>query len=109
MSQFTTLAEAKAVAAQLSEIGGGVLPYNPDKELETDPPGQNSDPNPSGIYIPVFGYFPTPEQGDKKFYHFRFHNGAEGFNAGLVKAEMATFPTRWPLMLGLEVNAGAKH
>jgi hypothetical protein len=109
MSQFVTLDEAKAVAAQLTDIGGGVLPYNPNTEIDMYPPGQNDDPQRSGIYIPAYttGPFATPQQGDSKFYHFRFENGAEGFNVGLIKATMAFSPTRWPLMLALEVNAEA--
>jgi hypothetical protein len=104
-SQFVTLDDAKSIAAQLGDIGGGVMPYNSNTELETAPPLQDEDPNRSGIYIPVYAQFQTPEQGDHKFYHFRFRNGAEGFNAGLVKTFMQIFPTRWPLMIGTEVNA----
>lgn len=110
MSQFVTLDQAKAVAAQLADIGGGVMPYNDKTVVEMNPPGMDNDPNRSGIYIPAYptGPFPTPQDGDRKFYHLRFENGAEGFNAGLVKATMAQFPTRWPLMLALEVNAAAR-
>lgn len=97
MSQFVTLEEAKRIARELGAIGGGVPPYNPD------------DPEISGIYIPQYaGPFGTPEQGDKKFFQFRFRNGAEGVNVGLVKALMAYAPTRWPDMIALEVNAAAK-
>jgi hypothetical protein len=111
MSQYTTLEQAKALAAQLAEIGGGVLPYNPNTELDSYPPGQNDDPKRSGIYIPVYvtGPFPTPGDGDRKFYHFRFANGAEGFNAGLVAGTMAFSPTRWPVMIAAEVNAEARR
>lgn len=104
-SQFVTLEDAKAIAAQLGDMGGGVLPYNADTELETAPPLQNTDPHRSGIYIPQYAQFATPQQGDQKFYHLRFRNGAEGFNAGLVKATMTIFPTRWPIMIATEVNA----
>lgn len=95
MSQFVTLDEAKRLAKELGMIGGGVLPYNEyDSEL-------------SGIYIPEYaGPFGTPEMGDKKFYHFRFRNGASGFNAGLVKRTMEYAPTGWPAMIAAEVNAG---
>src|ERR1700738_4104645 len=109
MSQFVTLDEAKAVAAQLADIGGGVVPYNSNTVIEMNPPGMDNDPLRSGIYIPAYttGPFATPQAGDKKFYHLRFRNGAEGFNAGLVKATMAFSPSRWPLMIALEVNAAA--
>jgi hypothetical protein len=96
MSQFVTLEEAKRLAKELGNIGGGVLPFNEfDSEI-------------SGIYIPEYigGPFGTPEQGEKKFYHFRFRNGANGFNAGLVKRTMEYAPTRWPAMIATEVNAG---
>jgi hypothetical protein len=111
MSQFVTLEQAQAVAAQLTNIGGGVLPYNPNTVMEINPPGQDNDPKRSGIYIPVYltGPFATPQNGDQKFYFLRFANGAEGFNAGLILGEMTLFPTRWPLMLALEVNAAAQE
>lgn len=97
MTQYTTLDEAKTIAKQLSEIGGGVLPYNSD------------DSDASGIYIPEYlqGPFATPTDGDRKFYHFRFRNGADGINAGLVKAIMQMCPTRWPMMIAIDVNAAA--
>jgi hypothetical protein len=106
MSQFTTLAEAQAIAAQIDpSIGGGVMPYNPNTVMEMNPPGQDTDPKRSGIYIPVYvaGPFATPQADGRSFYHLRFWNGAEGINAGLLKSEMTLFPTRWPLMLALDV------
>ena len=97
-TQFTTLDEAKAVAKQLSAIGGGVPPYDA------------NDPEVSGIYIPEYsvGPFPTPQDGDRRFYHVRFRNGADGFNAGLMKATMEIFPTRWPVMISSEVDAAGR-
>jgi hypothetical protein len=110
MSQFVTLEEAKRLAKELGTIGGGVLPHNPNTEQEQPVMwGMEdfTDPNLSGIYIPSYaGPFGTPEQGAKKFYHFRFRNGANGFNAGLVKRTMEYAPTRWPAMIATEVNAG---
>ncbi len=103
MSQYTTIEEAKSLAKALGDIGGGVLPYIP--------AAQDRD-NKSGIYIPEYlsGPFMTPSDGKRKFYHFRFKNGGDGFNAGLIKATMAFAPTRWPVMIALEVNAaGASH
>jgi hypothetical protein len=108
MTQFTTLETARAIAAQLGNIGGGVIPYHAENELETAPPLQDTDPHRSGIYIPQYAMFATPEQADHKFYHFRFQNGAEGFNAGLIQTIMTMFPTRWPLMIGTEVTAAAR-
>ena len=95
MSQFVTLEVAKQIAKALGQIGGGVLPYT-------------EDPRTSGIYIPEYaGPFPTPADGEKKFFHFRFRNGASGFNAGLVAATMEYAPTRWPMMMELEVTREA--
>ena len=94
VGQLVTLEDAKDVAAKLVDIGGGVAPY------------KANDPETSGIYIPVYGGpFVVPEDGDKKFYLLRFVNGADGFNAGLVKIIIAMFPTRWPQMIAQEVNA----
>jgi hypothetical protein len=95
-SQLVTLKEAEEIASQLTGIGGGVLPFN-------------DDPEKSGIYIPPYGGpYTAPEDGEKKFYHFRFRNGAEGFNAGLVKALQRQFRASWPLMLAGEVNAAVE-
>lgn len=97
-TQFVTLEEARKTAKALGDIGGGVLPYNAD------------DPEVSGIYIPEYiGPFATPDMGERQFYHFRFRNGADGFNAGLVKGTMDYAPTRWPLMIALEVNAAGRR
>lgn len=97
-SQYTTLEEARTIANSLYEIGGGVLPYN------------SKDNDKSGIYIPEYttGPFMTPSDGDKKFYHFRFKNRADGINAGLVKSVQLTNPTRWPMMIALDVAQAVK-
>lgn len=97
-TQFTTLDEAKAIVKQLGCIGGGVPPYDP------------IDFERSGIYIPEYtvGPFQTPQDGDRKFYHIRFSNGVDGFNAGLIKGTMAIFPTRWPAMISTEVDAAGR-
>jgi hypothetical protein len=105
MTQFVTLDDAKAIAKQLGDVGGGVLPYNPNTVEETVEPDRG-DNQASGIYIPTYvGPFSTPADGAARFYHLRFRNGADGFNAGLIKITMTIFPTRWPLMLASEVNA----
>jgi hypothetical protein len=96
--QLVTLEEAKRIAEMLGDIGGGVLPYN------------ESNPDKSGIYIPQYGGpFAPPSQGEQKFYHFRFRNGAQGNNAGLVKGIMAMFPTCWTDIIAAEVDAAAKR
>lgn len=80
---LTTRKEAEGIAAQLTAIGLTV----------------------TEIYIPQFtnGPFPTPQDGDKKFYHFRFLNGASGFNAGQIRWTMLCCPGRWPIMITEEV------
>ncbi|MGH7836339.1 MAG: hypothetical protein ACREQC_00785 [Candidatus Binataceae bacterium] len=94
-NQFATLSEAKAIAQQLNSIGGGVRPFADDDSV-------------SGIYIPdYFGPYPTPSIGDSKFYHFRFNNGAEGFNVGLIRLFMQVFPTSWSGMISAQVNGAA--
>lgn len=86
-NQLATLDEAKAIAAKLANIGGGI----------------------KDIYIPEYtGPFATPQIGDSKFYHFRFYNGAEGFNAGLVRSFMNAYPTSWPNMIATEVARCAR-
>ncbi len=98
MTQYTTLDEAKSIAKQLGAMGGGVAPFDADS-AET-----------SGIYVPEYcgGPFQTPQDGERKFFHIRFRNGADGFNAGLIKSTMAIFPTRWPLMISSEVDAAGR-
>lgn len=86
--QLTTYEEARAIAAQLGGIGGGV----------------------SDTYVPEYtGPFKAPIDGESEFYHFKFRNGADGFNAGLIQQTIALNPYRWPLMISLEVNAAAKN
>ena len=87
-NQLATYKEAEEIARQIGLIGGGV------KET----------------YIPEYGGpYLVPEKGDSKFLHFRFANGAEGFNVGLIRALMQNSPLSWPTMLVLEVQAGKKH
>lgn len=112
MSQFVTLEEAKRIAKILTDdgIGGGVLPYRADRVEETVPMQAEDFRDSSGIYIPTYiGPFATPRDGDeKRFYHLRFRNGADGFNIGLVKRTMEYAPTRWPMMIAAEVAAEAR-
>lgn len=82
-SQLATMEEAKAIALKLSSLGGGV----------------------KDIYIPPFlGPYSAPENGDAKFYCFRFANGAEGFSVGLIRSLMTAFPMSWLNMVGTEVS-----
>ena len=81
-NQLATMEEAKAIAQQLNTTGGGV------KE----------------VYIPEYlGPYAVPESGNSKFFHYRFANGAEGVNVGLVRTLMKQCPTTWLNMIGIEV------
>ena len=94
-NQFATLTEAKAIAKLVGTVGGGVKPYSDDNTV-------------SGIYTPdYFGPYGTPSIGDSMFYHFRFNNGAEGFNVGLIRLYMQVFPATWLSMITPQVNAAA--
>jgi hypothetical protein len=87
-NQLATYQEAQEIAKQLGTIGGGVV----------------------DTYIPEYGGpFTAPENGPAKFLHFRFANGAEGFNVGLIRAFMQYSPLRWPTMIGTEVEAARKR
>jgi len=82
-NQLSTLDEAKAVALQLGSAGNGV----------------------KDIYIPEYeGPWAPPELGSSKFYHFRFNNGAEGFNVGLIRTLMKQCPTSWLNMVSTEIG-----
>jgi hypothetical protein len=87
-NQLATFQEAQEIAKQLGSIGGGVV----------------------DTYIPEYGGpFTQPENGPAKFLHFRFANGAEGFNVGLIRAFIQNSPMRWPVMIGTEVEAARKR
>lgn len=87
-NQLATYQEAQEIAKQLGAIGGGVV----------------------DTYIPEYGGpYVQPENGPSKFLHFRFANGAEGFNVGLIRAFIQNSPLRWPVMIGAEVEAGRKR
>ena len=86
-NQLATREEAQQIAQALGSIGGGVV----------------------DTYIPEYGGpFTAPENGEAKFYHIQFANGAEGFNVGLIRAFMQYSPMRWPTMIATEVEAARK-
>ena len=67
-NQLATPQEAQEIAKQLGAIGGGVV----------------------DTYVPEYGGpFTQPENGPAKFLHFRFANGADGFNVGLNLGRVA--------------------
>lgn len=100
LAQLATLDEAKSLAAQINTvkffkpgaqepaaIGGGVAPLSDRSDV-------------SGIYIPDWytlgGPAPseTNEEGKTEFYyHFRFQNGVEGVNVGLVLDRLQRYPS----------------
>lgn len=85
-NQLTTLEEARAIARDLAAMGGGVI----------------------DVYIPEYlGPYRPPEIADAKFYHFKFANGAEGFNAGLIREMRKMFRTSWPSIVAMEVDRAA--
>jgi hypothetical protein len=107
-AQICTWAKAMALAhrihtsAQFQGAGIHVLPRT-----------QNMDT--SGVYIPTWvagpGGFGEPQNGNEFFLHFRYSNGMEGMNCGLVREKFASFPLSPEYVLGqllIEVQAGAK-
>ena len=93
IAQLATWEQAREYASKLSSgpivVGGGVKP-------------ETSNSNTSGIYIPEWlpgpAAFPEPhffdEVSGKKYYflHFRFRNGAEGMNIGLIMDKFRRYP-----------------
>ncbi len=86
-NQLATMDEAKGISTLLGSAGGGVR----------------------DIYIPEYdGPWAAPEMGSSKFYHFRFSNGAEGFNVGLIRTLMKQCPTSWLNMVITEIGYQVK-
>jgi hypothetical protein len=93
IAQLATWDQARECAAKLSAgplvVGGGVKPETANRAT-------------SGIYIPEWeggpASFPEPHFFDPvtglKYYfiHFRFNNGGEGMNAGLVMDRFRRYP-----------------
>ncbi len=104
-AQLSTWAEASHWAALLSNsaqfkaAGISIKPQSP--------------PN-SGVYIPIWTAGPgsqEPQIGNSFWIHYRWSNGMEGMNAGLVRQKFLAFPTSPLYVIGqllLEVQAGAK-
>lgn len=93
IAQLATWEQARETASKLSAgpivVGDGVKP-------------ETSNSNTSGIYTPEWlpgpAGFPEPhyfdEKSGKKYYflHFRFRNGAEGMNVGLIMDKFRRYP-----------------
>ena len=92
VAQLATWEQAREIAARLSQgpivVGNGVAP-------------ESSNAARSGIYIPEWlthtGFaVPHHVDADGKQYlylHFRFKNGAEGMNVGLVREQFKRYAT----------------
>jgi hypothetical protein len=94
IAQLATWEQARELAAKLGAgpivVGGGVKP-------------ENADQSRSGIYRPDWlpgpAAFPEPHFFDQQtglkyyFLHFRFQNGAEGMNVGLIMDKFGRFPS----------------
>lgn len=88
--QLATWTEAKDIALHFKIpfqgrlIGGGLDPLT--SKVET-----------SGIYLPVWiggpGGFPEPRIGNSRAYLFRFKNGFQDVNCGLVRELFKRYPT----------------
>lgn len=76
-TQFATEKQANDLKAMLGTMGGGV----------------------TAIYVPDYQIFPTPDAGDKKFYHMDFANGVKGLNVGLVLDTIKRNPFTWTGMI----------
>lgn len=103
--QLASWGEATRIADRLNksqafrQAGITVKPQNP--------------PN-SGIYRPVWlsgpGGFPEPHGDGTYSLHFRFSNGMEGMNVGLVREKFDKYPTSPLYVIGTlltEVQQGA--
>lgn len=89
--QLATMAQAENFAGIINasqpfiQAGISILP-------------QNDDPSKSGIYLPPWdpgpGGFPEPSgPGGLQWLHYRFSNGFNGVNVGLVIAEFNRYPS----------------
>jgi hypothetical protein len=101
MAQLATWEDARKFANILSAgpivVGGGVSP-------------EASDPDKSGIYIPLWvggpaGFaepnYTDPQSGKKYFFlHYRFRNGAQGMNVGLIMDKFSRYPMSPAYVMG---------
>lgn len=108
--ELATFDEAVAIRKTLNysavfyKLGLQILPW-----------WNNPTPDKSGIYLPPWAPGPhgdpEPNSGQALFYHFRWSNGMEGMNVGLVRGLFARYPAS-PLyvmnQLLLEVQGGAR-
>ena len=100
-NQLATWEQARDFANRLSAgpivVGAGVKP-------------ETSDPASSGIYLPSWsagpgGFaepnFTDPHTGAKYFFlHYRFRNGAQGMNVGLIMDKFRRYPNSPAYVMG---------
>jgi len=98
-AQLATWAEAIALRKTIN--------YSPvfyTKGLQILPWWGNVTTATSGIYVPIWvpgpHGDPEPNSGNSFFLHFRFSNGFEGMNVGLVREKFASFPLSPLYVLG---------
>ncbi len=107
-AQLSTWAGAMALVKvingsnQFQSAGISILPQDPTHQH-------------SGAYLPPWDPGPhgdpEPHIGDAFWIHFRYSNGMEGMNAGLVREKFRSFPNSPDYVLGqllIEVQAGAR-
>ncbi len=107
-AEICTWAKAMALANRIN-----MSPQFQQAGIHILPRTQNMDT--SGVYIPSWvsgpGGFQEPQNGNEFFLHFRFSNGFEGMNCGLVREKFASYPLSPAYVLGtllLEVQQGAR-
>jgi hypothetical protein len=90
-----------AQATQLAKLINASVPFQATglSIIPQDPKGKHS-----GVYIPSWvggpGGFQEPSIGNAFFIHFRFSNGFEGMNAGLVRTKFQSYPNSPLYVLG---------
>jgi hypothetical protein len=111
-NQLATWEQARDYANTLSAgpivVGGGVKP-------------ETGNPAISGIYLPNWEggpggfaepHYTDPQTGAKYFFlHYRFRNGAEGMNAGLIMDKFRRYPNSPAYVMGAlaaEANSMAR-
>lgn len=119
LMELATYEEARAIRSLLNTYGtgGGVLPGD-DESGSTPVSNPNFPWLPAavalpGIYQPSWlggpGGFPIPSSpGGKKYLHFRFKNGGEGMNVGLIIDKFKRYPLS-PIYVINTLNDEANH
>jgi len=107
-AQLATWAEAMGLVKIIN--GSGLFQSSSLFILPQDPNHVHS-----GAYIPSWvsgpGGFQEPVNGNQYFIHFRYSNGMEGMNAGLVREKFKSFPNSPAYVLSTlwtEVQQGAR-